>query len=376
MKKFIVITVLALLLALSLISAAPVLAANDLTFDADTTINIPDLSINLTIKNNSVVDAMTANAGSITFIFSTGNSLTIESSDRKNMALSPAIAGQSFTCGGSLSSLTVTPQAGVSGVSVILTPSTAACSSSGGSTSGSSSSGGGSSAATPAEPAEPATPSETPAKPATPAEPASAATKAAEQIKNIVAEAATIAGRSVEQVLAAVGSLKDAKAEAAAETKYTAKLVSGIKNVTAEVKSAITTFVNYGTPTTKILGAGERAGVVNSYKSTFGKVPSSEAEWSDVIKIANGRWPSEKSAASEAKAATEFKKVYKRSPDMKQPNDNAAVTVISYGLRPSARNTNSEKAAIKSFKAVYGHAPVSAVAWDIVRAIAYSGAKR
>ena len=374
MKKFLVITVLALL-ALSVISAAPVLAANELTFDADTTINIPDLSINLTIKSGSVVDAMVANSGTITFTFSTGNNLIIESSDQRNMALSPALAGQSFTCG-SLSSLTVTPQAGVSGVSVILTPSTAACSSSGGSTSGSSSSGGGSSAATPAEPAEPATPSETPAKPATPAEPASAAAKAADQIKNIVAEAATIAGRSVEQVLAAVGSLKDAKAEAAAETKYTAKLVSGIKNVTAEVKSAITTFVNYGTPTTKILGAGERAGVVNSYKSTFGKVPSSEAEWSDVIKIANGRWPSEKSAASEAKAATEFKKVYKRSPDMKQPNDNAAVTVISYGLRPSARNTNSEKAAIKSFKAVYGHAPVSAVAWDIVRAIAYSGAKR
>jgi len=61
---------------------------------------------------------------------------------------------------------------------------------------------------------------------------------------------------------------------------------------------------------------------------------------------------------------------------MSQPNDNAAVTVISYGLRPGNRNMNSEKAAIKSFKAIYGHAPVSAVAWDIVRAIAYSGAKR
>ncbi|MBI4779186.1 hypothetical protein HY797_01900 [Candidatus Falkowbacteria bacterium] len=61
---------------------------------------------------------------------------------------------------------------------------------------------------------------------------------------------------------------------------------------------------------------------------------------------------------------------------MKQPNDNAAVTVIAYGLRPTARNTNSEKAAIKSFKTIYGHAPVSALAWDIVRAIAYSGAKR
>ena len=129
-------------------------------------------------------------------------------------------------------------------------------------------------------------------------------------------------------------------------------------------------------PTTKILGAGERAGVVNSYKSAFGKVPSTESEWSDAIKIGNGRWPTARSAAAEEKAKVEFKKVYKKIPDMQQPNDNAAVTVISYGLRPGNRNLNSERAAIKSFKAIYGHTPVSALAWDIVRAIAYSGAKR
>jgi hypothetical protein len=185
-----------------------------------------------------------------------------------------------------------------------------------------------------------------------------------------------MAGRSVEQVLAAVGAMKDAKAEANAATKYTASLISGLKTPSVETKAAITNFITYGTPTTKILGAGERAGVINSYKSAFGKVPSTEAQWSDVIKIGNGRWPSEKNTAAETKAATEFKKVYKRSPDMKQPNDNAAVTVISYGLRPANRNTNSEKAAIKSFKAIYGHDPVSAIAWDIVRAIAYSGSKR
>jgi len=226
--------------------------------------------------------------------------------------------------------------------------------------------------AVPAEPAEPATPGETPATPATPATPSSAS----EQIRNIVAEAATIAGRSVESVLAAVGAMRNAKAETASQTKYTNSLVAGLKNITAEMKTAITNFVNYGTPTTKVLGAGERAGVVNSYKAAFGKVPATEAEWSDVIKIGNGRWPTARNAAAEAKATAEFKKVYKRTPDMAKPNDNAAVTVISYGLRPGNRNLNSEKAAIKSFKAIYGHAPVSALAWDIVRAIAYSGAKR
>jgi len=45
-------------------------------------------------------------------------------------------------------------------------------------------------------------------------------------------------------------------------------------------------------------------------------------------------------------------------------------------LRPSDRNLNSEKTAIKTFKAIYGYNPSTASAWDIVRAIAYSGATR
>ncbi len=218
----------------------------------------------------------------------------------------------------------------------------------------------------PVEPSESVTPAEIPVT----------LSSASDQIKNIVAEAATISGRSVSAVLAAVGVMQNTKAEDATEIKYSNSLVSGLKNISAEIKDAITSFVNYGTPTTLKLGAGERAGVLSSYKSAFGKVPSTEAEWSDAIKIGNGRWPSERSASAEARATLEFKKVYQRAPNMSQANDNAAVTVIAYGLRPANRNTNSEKAAIKSFKAIYGHNPVSALAWDIVRAIAYSGATR
>jgi hypothetical protein len=134
--------------------------------------------------------------------------------------------------------------------------------------------------------------------------------------------------------------------------------------------------VAYGTKGTLVLGAGERAGVVSSYKKAFGKLPQTEAQWKDALAIASGRWPGETSATAESKAKTEFKKVYNKNADMKNANDNAAVTVMAYGLRPSDRNLNSEKAGIKIFKAIYGHNPVSALAWDIVRAIAYSGAKR
>ena len=61
---------------------------------------------------------------------------------------------------------------------------------------------------------------------------------------------------------------------------------------------------------------------------------------------------------------------------MENPNDNAAVTVIAYGLRPDSRNLNSEKAGIKSFKHIYVYNPESAIDWDVVRAIAYSGSVR
>ncbi|OGF19540.1 hypothetical protein A3G56_00995 [Candidatus Falkowbacteria bacterium RIFCSPLOWO2_12_FULL_45_10] len=180
----------------------------------------------------------------------------------------------------------------------------------------------------------------------------------------------------VEDVLAIIGAVRNQTAETSSNSKYTSALVKGLSNVTNEVKEAINTFVTYGTPTTKVLGAGERAGVVNSYKAAFGKVPSNETEWSDTIKIGNGRWPTERSQTSEDRATVSFKTIYKRDPNRTNSHDDAAVTVMAYGLRPADRNLNSEKAAIKSFKAIYGKNPTTATNWDAVRAIAYSGATR
>ena len=169
---------------------------------------------------------------------------------------------------------------------------------------------------------------------------------------------------------------RDSDAENNGYNKYTVALINDIDGLEQSNIYAITNFVVYGTETTKILGAGERAGVINSYKSAFGKLPTTESEWQDVIKIANGRWPNEKSKTAEVNAKIEFKKVYKREADMNNPNDNAAVTIISYGLRSDVRNLDSEKAGILTFKHIYGYNPSSATDWDIVRAIAYSGAVR
>ncbi|OIO06980.1 hypothetical protein CO115_03530 [Candidatus Falkowbacteria bacterium CG_4_9_14_3_um_filter_36_9] len=105
-------------------------------------------------------------------------------------------------------------------------------------------------------------------------------------------------------------------------------------------------------------------------------MPKSAADWQDVIKIANGRWTSERSQAAEDRAKVSFKKVYGREPVIKSPTDANAVMIMAYGLRPVKRNINSEKNSIISFIYYYKKIPASAGDWDIVRAIAYGGAKR
>jgi hypothetical protein len=198
----------------------------------------------------------------------------------------------------------------------------------------------------------------------------------AKQIAEIASEAAEVIKAKVQSILSLMGLKRSIDAEAEAASKYARALEAGVENITTETHYALTNFVAYGTPTTLKLGAGERAGVVNSYKAAFGKLPSTEEEWQDVIKIANGRWPSERNDLSEANAEAAFRKIYLRAPDRSNPHDDAAVTVIAYGLRPANRNLDSERAAIRIFKAIYGYNPSSATAWDIVRAIAYSGATR
>lgn len=160
-----------------------------------------------------------------------------------------------------------------------------------------------------------------------------------------------------------------------ASKKVYAKITAG-RAIEQVQKYALADFIQNGTFLTKKLGAGERGGVVNSFFAAFGRLPKTETDWQDVVKIARGRWPGQSNAKAEANAKAMFKKIYKREADMKNARDNAAVTIVAYGLRSVSRNTVNEANSIKSFKAIYGKAPVSATDWDIVRAIAYSGAKR
>jgi hypothetical protein len=141
-------------------------------------------------------------------------------------------------------------------------------------------------------------------------------------------------------------------------------------------KFAISLFIHEGTQTTVFLGSGERAGVVNSFFTAFGRLPESETDWQDIIKMGNGRWPEARNTDAEDIAVAQFEKVYKRKPDRAVAVDDNAVMIITYGLRPANRNLDSEKTAIRTFKAIFGTNPGIALEWDTVRMIAYSGAKR
>ena len=197
------------------------------------------------------------------------------------------------------------------------------------------------------------------------------------QLETINSDATYITTDPVAEVASKANEKRDLKRELQTNNQYISPLTKDDENFIESVKNVLNNFITYGTITTKSLGAGERAGVVSSFQSAFGKLPQDMADWQDVIKIAIGRWPTQRNETKEKQAEQSFKVIYKRAPNRDNPNDNVAVTVMAYGLRPNDRNLASERAAIRTFRAIFGYRPAAqANHWDIVRAIAYSGAKR
>lgn len=152
-----------------------------------------------------------------------------------------------------------------------------------------------------------------------------------------------------------------------------------MENMDEQAREAIDVFVGYGADkNTKGLGAGERAAVVHSFNKAFNKLPETEEEVEDMVKIANGRWPGNRSKEAEERAKEKFREIYERDPDLDRPGDEAAVTVMAYGLRQRAENRNleSEERGIRIFKDIFGHVPGDAEDWNVMQAITYSGASK
>lgn len=170
---------------------------------------------------------------------------------------------------------------------------------------------------------------------------------------------------------------RDTQLESHAWLNYIDSLRLNEPALDATTERALIDFVAYGVDdNTAKLGAGERAAVLFSYKIAFNKLPRTDNEFADVIRIASGRWPVELSLDAQNRAHSQFYKVYHRIAQMDQPNDNAAITIMAYGLKQQAKNRNldSERQGIKTFEYYYGHKPQTTQEWNIMQAITYSGA--
>jgi len=199
------------------------------------------------------------------------------------------------------------------------------------------------------------------------------------ELADIERKAELLAKKEVTLLLKELKVLRNTVKEQENRIKYLEKLDRDFDKLKAGIRDALNNFVTYGTDkNTQKLGEGQRAAVLHSYKRAFKALPQDEKDIEDVIKIANGRWPGKRNLTAEKTAKDQFVKVYKRVPNMNDARDNAAVTIITYGLQPKAsdRNLASEKAAIKSYRAIYQADPKDGEDWDIVRAITYSGAAR
>lgn len=161
--------------------------------------------------------------------------------------------------------------------------------------------------------------------------------------------------------------------------RYISSLKQGIWSLSAEAESALNDFITYGVDSnTKLLGEGERAAVVFSYKAAFGSLPETEEELTDIIRIANGRFPKNTDVEAEKKAKARFMRIFSRVADMEDSKDAAAIKIMAYGLRQKAENRNlkSEGAGINTFKHIFGQTPKTTEDWNMMQAITYSGAGR
>ncbi|OGL88622.1 hypothetical protein A3I42_02010 [Candidatus Uhrbacteria bacterium RIFCSPLOWO2_02_FULL_49_11] len=134
MKRFTIGVIFPVLLALVVGYPA---AAHELTFSENTTVYITDLGLNLTVLSGGTADSMTVNSGNVQFTLLSGQTVTIQSSNGRNLSASPQTAAATCVGTGTTSQITLSTAG-----TVTLTPSSnAMCTSSTGS--GGTSSGGG-----------------------------------------------------------------------------------------------------------------------------------------------------------------------------------------------------------------------------------------
>ena len=194
------------------------------------------------------------------------------------------------------------------------------------------------------------------------------------EIKNITSEATIMVEGNLTTILSNAQAAKNTQLETINKNLYLNSLVKGLKLTTTQINS-LNYFITYGTASTKKLDASDRAATLGSYFFTYKTLPTNATQWSDLFSVISCLMPTTKSASAETQAKLEFKKIYSRNADLSNAYDNGMIMITAYGLRPT-RNLAAEKKAILKFKSIYNHAPLSPLAWNLIRAIAYSGVSK
>ena len=121
-----------------------------------------------------------------------------------------------------------------------------------------------------------------------------------------------LSDNKLDAILAELKQLRSVVKEQQTQIKHLKGLVQNVKEISEEAQGAISNFITYGVDdNTQKLGEGERAAVMFSYKAAFDKLPETEEELADAIKIANGRWPSITSDEAEKKLKLNLRKYIK-----------------------------------------------------------------
>jgi len=94
-------------------------AAQELNFSENTTVNIPDLGINLTVISGGTADSMTVNSGNVQFTLLSGQLVIVQSANGRDLVDNPDSAAATCVSSGTTSQITLSTVG-----TVTLTPST------------------------------------------------------------------------------------------------------------------------------------------------------------------------------------------------------------------------------------------------------------
>ena len=127
MRKYIITIAFLLIFTAGMIGwpLMAIAAADTVTFDADTTLDLWGIGQTLTVSSGSEVAGLTVYANYITIALDNGSSITLTSPAKKVMQASPSIAETTCTAAGSTSTIILSGT--TDGQTVIITPSTDVC---------------------------------------------------------------------------------------------------------------------------------------------------------------------------------------------------------------------------------------------------------